>query len=152
MSIPLPPRAPRKETETDLVYLIIQAIGRMRGVRSSRNNVGTLRDSRGIPVTYGLGDGSPDIVGVITLGGIQSTLPGLIHLPPIALTFGLEVKRPREDGGKCASRDQRAYHHVARRRGFPIEVVRSIDESVEAVRRMRGELLERVKTLGGALA
>lgn len=152
MSIPLPPRAPRKETETDLVYLIIQAIGRLPGVRSSRNNVGSIRDARGIPVTFGLGDGSPDIVGVITFGGKNTTHATLRGVLPIALAFGLEVKRPREDGGKAATRDQRAWHHVAERRGFPVRVVRTPEEGVEAVRAMRAGMIARLVDVGGAFA
>lgn len=150
--IKLEPRAPRKTTETDLVYQFVVAIMRVRGVRAARNNVGSIRDKRGIPVTFGLGDGSPDIVGVITFGGVESSHVGLVKLPPIALAFGIEVKRPRELGGKAPSPNQRGWHHVARRRGFPVGVARTEEEAVAYVRELREHMIERLRVVGGALA
>lgn len=150
--IKLEPRAPRKTTETDLVYQFVVAIMRIPGVRASRNNVGTLRDKRGIPITYGLGDGSPDIVGVLTFGGVESSHVGLVRLAPIALAFGIEVKRPREDGGKAASRAQRGWHHVAIRRGMPVGVVRTEEEAVAFVLDLRTQLSARLRAIGGSLA
>lgn len=133
MTFKLPPRVPRKRTETDVVYSCLGAINRIRGVRGSRNNVGELKDERGIPVVYGLGTGSPDIVGAITFGGVESAVASLRALPPLAFTFAIEVKRPREDGGRGATRKQRSWMAVAERRGFLVGVARSDVEAIALV-------------------
>lgn len=143
--IPLPPREKRKPKEIDVQAAIVSAVGRLPGVRVVRNNVGTIEDSRGIPVTFGLGEGSPDLVGVITLGGPESAIRELAHLEPIALAFGIEVKQP----GRYATRTQRGWHHVARRRGMPVGVARSPDDAVAFVTELLVEHRARLGALVG---
>lgn len=150
-NIALPPKPPKPPpTETDITICSIAAINRIPGVRAARNNVGTLRDARGIPVTYGLGDGSPDIVGVITFGGPESASMRLRAFLPIALAFGLEMKRPRELGGRGPERNQRAWHHVARRRGFDVGVARSEGAAVRFVQELIEAYAERLTRLRDA--
>lgn len=144
--IKLAPKPPRKRTETDVVYACLQAVNRIGGVRATRNNVGMIQDSRGIPVTYGLGVGSPDIVGVITFGGNEAPR-FLEHCPPIAIAFALEVKRPTEDGGRSATRDQKAWALVAARRGMLVGLVRAPDEAVSYVYATIKELRQRLLRL-----
>jgi hypothetical protein len=128
MAIQLGDRKPKRRTETTIVQEILGAINALPNVAASRNNVGMLKDARGIPVFYGLGEGSPDIVGIITMGA---------HPYAIAVAFGLEVKQP----GKYATRKQRAWHMVAKRMGLRTSVVRSYREAVDAVKGFEFDVL-----------
>lgn len=67
-------------------------------------------------VTYGLGVGSPDLV--LSVDGRAG---------------GLELKT---ETGRVEPH-QAQWHAAARRRGFPVDVVRSEAEAVEAVQRLR---------------
>jgi hypothetical protein len=131
--IALSPRVTRKRTETDVVKSCLSAIGKIRGVRGARNNVGCLKDERGIPVTYGLGTGSPDIVGLVTIGGVNSAVDSLRHLRPRAFAFAIEVKRPVEEGGKAPTPAQKTWAKAAGRRGCWSGLARTPDEAVRFV-------------------
>ena len=65
---------------------------------------------------FGLGKGSPDLVGVVD-----------------GRAIGLELKAP--DG--VVADHQATWHEAARRRGMFVAVVRSADEALEAVARSR---------------
>ena len=147
----LPPRKPRKITETDVTHACAAAINRRRGCRAIRNNVGCIPDKRGIPVTFGLGEGSPDLVGSITFGGVESVLVELRALEAVAITFALEIKKPRELGGRGAERNQRAWHAMARRRGVLVEVIRTPEEAVAFVDRCVVEYVRRIRIVAGLL-
>jgi hypothetical protein len=67
-------------------------------------------------IVYGLGKGSPDLVGVVD-----------------GRAVGLELKAP--DG--TLQPHQATWHVAARRRGMFVAVVRSADEAIEAVARSR---------------
>ena len=149
--IHLPPRAPRKVTETDVTHACAAAINRRRGCRAIRNNVGSIEDGRGIPVVFGLGEGSPDLVGAITFGGVESVLEELRALEPIPLAFALEIKKPRELGGRGAERNQRAWHHMARRRGVLVEVIRTPEDAVAFVDRCVFAYVARMRAIAAAL-
>ncbi len=155
--IALPPKQPRKRTETDVVKACLSAIGKIRGARGARNNVGCLEDKRGIPVTYGLGEGSPDIVGFITIGGVNSATPGYrlalvplrsgesdLDVAPLALTWGLEIKRPKEEGGRNASPNQRTWKRAAERRGVPTGLGRTPVDAVDFVQSVIASLYRTV--------
>ncbi len=131
--IKLPPRPERKVKESGILGECLRAIGAIRGVRCARNNVGVLTDVRGIPVAFGLGVGSPDIVGIITIGGPESAINAYAWMPPKAFAFGLECKVQ----GKYATPAQRSWHEVAKRRGMHVDVVRA---GVEAARKVTDEL------------
>ncbi len=82
------PRRAKKTKETPIVTAIETALNRIPGVWAFRNNVGALEDPHGRWVTFGLGTGSPDVVGYITIDGPDGPAAGL------PCGFGLEVKTP----------------------------------------------------------
>lgn len=63
-------------------------------------------------IEYGLGTGSPDMVGCAA-----------------GHAFGLELKAP----GKSAAPEQRQWHDAAARKGFPVTVVRTVAEAGAAI-------------------
>lgn len=145
-SIDLPVRE-RKVRETQVVAACRLAINRMPGVRCTRNNTGKSpkpcpvclpKLCRGClprlcqPIAFGLGAGGPDLVGFLRV----LTLP---------VWFGVEVKRPRELGGKGLEKDQRLWHAEAKRHGVEVIVARSADEAVSGVTMMRRVYEERVR-------
>ncbi len=65
--------------ETDVQNEARLAVGSLPDVRCYRNNVGELKDERGIPVRYGLLEGSADLICVVA---------------PRGRVLSLEVKRP----------------------------------------------------------
>lgn len=79
----LAPRKPKRKTETALTREIMVALNRLPGVHVFRNNTGALTDGGGRLVYYGLGTGSPDLVGWMTV--VHGCLP-------IARFLGVEVK------------------------------------------------------------
>lgn len=139
--IALPPSPPRKKKETGISRECLVAVNRIPGVRVARNNSGKTpipcptckgKLCRGcamrlaFPFSFGLGDGSPDLVGLITIGGLHSAVPAFESLEPLAIAFGLEVKQP----GKTASPDQRAWHRVALSRGMHVCTVSNPRDAV----------------------
>lgn len=69
------------------------SLASMRGLISWRNNVGMLRDERGVPVRYGLCEGSADIIACVPTS-LSCTSCGA-PLPPIGRFVGIEVKGPQ---------------------------------------------------------
>jgi hypothetical protein len=59
----------RPAPETDLQNEGRLCIGSLPFVRLYRNNTGTLKDERGIPVSYGLAIGSADTIGLVAPHG-----------------------------------------------------------------------------------
>lgn len=98
-------------SESLLLRRILLAYGRTPGVRLWRNTVGALRDSKGRWVTYGLGVGSPDIVGWRSHHGV-------------AQFVGIECKAER---GR-ASPEQAAFLATLLAAGGLGAVVRSVEE------------------------
>jgi hypothetical protein len=143
------PRRPKKIKETPLVKAIETALNRMPGVWAMRNNVGSLEDKHGRWVTFGLGTGSPDIVGAITLSPVGAL--------PVAVAFGLEVKTPHaRNAHPEVQAGQRAWRGLAERRGMQCAKVTSEAEALDAVRSFRSELVSRLavlraETLGAVL-
>jgi hypothetical protein len=70
---------PQAKPEQDLSNAIRLAVGSLPDVRLFRNNTGTIKDSRGIPVTFGLMPGSADLIGIVS---------------PHGRFLSIEVKRP----------------------------------------------------------
>jgi len=83
-----------------------------------RNNVGMLRDSRGVPVRYGLGVGSPDLVGLV-IGSGQF--------------LAVEIKTPV---GRLSD-EQKAWLATVQKMGGIARVIRSVDQAVELVDELR---------------
>lgn len=148
----LPDRVERT-TETPLVRRCLITLNRLPGVRVMRNNSGKspcacppcrARLCRRCfprlvrPIAFGLGYGSPDIVGLITIG---ATLP-------IGVAFGLEVKvAERRANHKEARKRQGAWRGAAIRRGMLCDEVTSEAEAVAAVEGFRVEMTRRVLVL-----
>src|SRR5690242_16932785 len=74
--------------EQELSNAIRLAVGSLPHVRLWRNNSGMIKDSRGIPVSFGLARGSADTIGIVA---------------PFGRFLSIEVKRP---GNKPLSDDQ----------------------------------------------
>ncbi len=89
-----------------------------------RNNVGVSihfrEDGSEYRIPYGLGKGSPDLVGLLFRAGS-------------ALWFCLEVKAPGED----ATDEQKKCHTIWRRFGAFISVVESVEQARAALHRAR---------------
>jgi hypothetical protein len=118
----LPPATPRKRTETTIQGEIIAALNRLPGVRVARNTVGRLRDRNGAWVTYGLGVGSPDVVGIYTWRRRFTS-------QTLSIAFAVEVKTPT---GRV-SHDQELWHAAMKRRGLPTFLARSPEEACTQV-------------------
>ncbi len=109
-------------TETTISKRIRVAVARTKLAIVVRCNVGLAvpynQACRGEmqPIRYGLGNGTPDLVGVLLGSG---------------RCFCLEVKT---DTGRV-SPDQHAWHAVMKRRGAFVAVVRSPEEAIAAVHR-----------------
>lgn len=144
--IKLPPRKIRKVTETDTVHDAIDALCKIPGVRARRNNNVVLNDARGIPVKAGLGDGSPDIVGIITFGGNQSAVPDLVLFYAIAIPFGIEMKSETAYYNKArhgCTEEQLAWAESASLRGMPTTCACTVEACEQFVRTL---ISERVHT------
>ena len=95
-------------TESELQHRIREALNSTGRCRVVRNNVGVDTD-RG--VRYGLGVGSPDLVGILRVGR----------------AFCVEVKRP----GKTRSSKQRAWWRAYLAWGGLGGVATSVDEAID---------------------
>jgi hypothetical protein len=122
-------RKQRRVLERDIQAQIRACVNRLPFARVVRNNTGMLRDVRDVPVFYGLGEGSPDLVGAIRVH--------LVSRKPIGIAFGIEVKRP----GKKPTPPQRAWHRFARLWGIHVIVADSAELAVSEVRRLHAGIL-----------
>jgi hypothetical protein len=101
------------KAETLIMRRIREAIMRTGRARVVRNNVGF---DELLKIPYGLGRGSPDLVGLLRGSG---------------RVFCLEVKAP---GGR-ASREQTLWADVMRRDGAFVAFVNSPEQAIEALTR-----------------
>jgi hypothetical protein len=114
----------RSKLEAEVQRQIEAAIGAEPDLLLFKNSVGKARyvtktDGKEFHVPYGLGEGSPDLVGV---------------LAPRGVWLCLEVKVPGED----AEPHQAKVHDVWRRFGALVFVVHSADEARTALTTARG--------------
>lgn len=84
-------------------------------VRVFRNNVGSLPDGNGGRVTFGLGKGSADLIGLIVGSG---------------RFLGVEIKRP----GQKQTPEQKAWAKTIETYGGIAIVLRSVEEAEEFLR------------------
>lgn len=111
--------------ESTIQAQVRQAVNRSGKAVVTRNNTGVLRDERGVPVRFGLGLGSPDLVGMLSTG------------PLAGRVLCLEVKQP----GRKPTTHQLAWARACRKRGGFYAVVHSKEEALAALERaLRGEL------------
>lgn len=155
--IALPPKRIRKRVELDITHDCLVALSRIRGVRAARNNNGVIEDRRGIPITFGLGEGSPDLVGLITFGGANTCEPRGISaaglallrtLEPVAVAFGIEVKQPK----RYATKSQKTWHAAGSRRGIRCSVARCDLDAVLFVSSLIDSTAMMLRRISGGLA
>lgn len=123
-------KATKKRNETaELTRPIEAALNHLPGVWCARNTVGNGYHRNGDPATWGLGTGSADVVGCVSM------TVHAIYCGPVARFFALEVKWP----GKKLNPAQVGWHTAIRTRvpGVFIAVVHSVEEAVAAVERCR---------------
>ena len=120
-------RAPK--AETGLSAAIQDALALEPGLLLFRNSTGLFR-AHGHRVRAGLGNGSADLIGLLTVGvRPNSSSPAA----PWGRFMALEVKRP----GEKPEPHQDAWLASVRERGGFAAVVRSVDEARAAVTRAR---------------
>ena len=117
-------------SETQLSRAIRERLALEPGVLLWRNNSGKLQDLRKRWVTFGLGVGSADLIGVVDCPAIGSSCPVPVGC---ARFFALEVKLP----GKSPTMEQECWATAVRKIGGFATVVRSVDEAVQALARCR---------------
>lgn len=100
-----------KVTETQLMMAVRDALLRTGRVLLWRNNTGQLKDQRGRWVSFGLGLGSPDLVGIFKDTG---------------QLIGVEVKTA---AGRM-SPEQKAWHQAAASAGAIVGCARSVAEAM----------------------
>jgi hypothetical protein len=129
-------RKPRALHETpSLVHPIRAALNAMPGVRVFPNVQGfdSLRKFK-----YGLGPGSADLVGLVTMAPDTHCMAG-----PIARLIGIECKMPGRDKANPATvADQERWRKMVHELGGFACVVHSVTEAVEAVARCRAGAVE----------
>ena len=116
-------RQPKKRAESTILAEIRSWAGTQPDVTLWRNQTGALKDATGRLVTFGLCNGSADLVGVLRC-----------HVHPIPFRgvpcsvgrfIALEVKRP----GEKARPEQEAWLALVRSMGGVAGVVTSVDEA-----------------------
>ena len=103
--------------ETALMQQIRAACNQMPDVRLFRNNTGFASKER---VRYGLGTGSPDLVGVVCVNGIGRAI-------------GMEVKTEK---GRLTP-EQKIWIDLGDRFGAPIACVRSVEDALAFIDEVR---------------
>ena len=88
------PKRSKAGSENKVQASVKKALDALPGVSVMRNNVGSYRSGSGHWVKYGLGLGSPDLVGWKTL----EITPELVGTR-VAVFVGIEVKRPASTAG-----------------------------------------------------
>lgn len=99
--------------ETPLMRSIKYELTREKRCLIWRNNVGEGHTLDGRYITFGLGNGSPDLVGIYK-----------------GQFIGIEVKGKRG----VVSDDQRSWHAIATQHGARIVTARSIEEALECLK------------------
>ena len=144
--IEIPKKPPRKRIEQDVTNDVRKWLGETSDVRLMRNNVGELRTvvrmrpdlgpniaEVGRPVTYGLGTGSPDLVGHLAVEVMPWGVSEDMESRVIARSMAIELKAP----GKRPSPDQVAWMNVRRQQGWAIGWSDSLDGVIEIVEKAR---------------
>lgn len=88
----LPPRVAAPRREADVLGEVRASLASMAGVVSWRNNTGALQDVTGRYVTYGLCEGSADLIACVPTQLVCPDCGAL--LPPLGRFVGIEVKGP----------------------------------------------------------
>jgi hypothetical protein len=128
------PRQRRKRNETrDITHPIRAALNALTGVRVARNNSGSLPLPEGGMLRYGLGVGSADLVGIVSVVVRANSVEAYGDTQVIGRAFVLEVKWP----GEKPTVDQVRWLKAVQRLGGFATVVHSVEEALAAVDRCR---------------
>ena len=119
-------------SETAISRAIRERLVLERDVLIWRNNSGKLCDARGRWVTFGLGVGSADLIGLVQIPGIAGAVP-LAVARTHGRFFALEVKA----GKGSTTPEQDAWHAIVRKHGGFTRVVRFVDEAMAALEACR---------------
>ena len=115
---------PIKLSSSALVDKLLLALGSGR-VRSFRNNVGIAEFRNGSKVAYGLGPGSSDVVGVLSV----TVTPEMVG-QRVGIWFAFECKT----GKGVLTYAQRAFLETMRGLGAIAAEVRAVEDGVDALR------------------
>ena len=115
------PRKHARNETRDLTHPILAMLNTVSCVRVMRNNVGLAQMASGGALRYGLGTGSSDIVGIVTMPD------------GVGRFFALEVKW----SDQRPTQDQERWLGMVRSFGGFGAVVHSPEEAIEAVKRCR---------------
>ena len=124
--------------ERDVLHDIREALGLEPDLVLWRNNTGVFDDGRGGKVRTGLGTGSADLVGILTV-----TVPeihfGTVHEYSLGRFFALEVKRNHYHHCRRGrtSEEQDRWLALVRTMGGFASVVRSVQEAKASLARAR---------------
>ncbi len=121
--------------EQNLSNAIALAVGGLPDVRLWRNNTGTIRDSRNIPVSFGLAVGSADRVGIVLPHGrflsIEVKRPG--YRPPSDETLYKARSHVACKCGACHYNSQLDWCDTIRRFGGVAGIVDSVEQALALV-------------------
>jgi hypothetical protein len=110
-------------------------LGQKDDCQLRRNNVGAWQDGHGNWIEYGLGEGSSDLVGLVTLD---------MATPRLARVFCLEIKKPGGRTSKTRKEQQRLFRDCINKAGGYAAEVSSVEEAEEAYQRARAGLSARI--------
>jgi hypothetical protein len=128
---------PRRNETREILVPVRARLNSILGVRVARNNVGVLEWAPGKKLRYGLGHGSADLVGIVTVS-VWFVAGAIWTVSTFGRAFALEVKRP----GVKPKPEQVAWLAAFRRLGGFAAVVHSVEEGIAAVERCRKGLSE----------
>lgn len=138
--------------ESELTLRILDALQRSETGLYWRNNTGRLQDRTGRWVSYGLGVGSPDIIGILSIPACYKVIPGEYTYAKDLADLGIESVVMREaipvsslPGGRFVGLEvkterygvtpaQEAWMRAAAQAGALVAVVHSIEEALAAVK------------------
>lgn len=116
-------------SETAISRAIRERLALERDVLVWRNNSGSLETNNGRWVTFGIGVGSADLIGLVTWP---------TSMRDVARFFALEIKTPT---GRVTN-EQVQWARAVRARGGFVAVVRSVEEAMAALDRCRAGAVE----------
>lgn len=126
----------RTTLEKSIQRDIEEALGAEPDLLLLRNSVGQAQyfddDGKAFYVPYGLGNGSPDLVGLLRVR-VLADAEGYQDGRDVGIWFCLEVKPPEGE----LEDDQKKCHAIWRRFGAFVETVRSVQDAKRALERAR---------------
>jgi hypothetical protein len=132
-------RQTKREVEATIQDRVRQALGKMPDVSMYRNHVGTFEDKRGFWVKTGLGAGTSDLVGLVTVPIDALYRAGVTR---VGVFTAIELKKPDAHEHGQHEVEQRAWLSLVRGMGGAApEFITSEAEALDAITRIRGGML-----------